>query len=67
MAANGTSVKLTTEERLSLKKKIASFPTIKQFCVANKITAPLLEYPLNQGKCSERTYKKLIKWKAKEE
>ncbi len=67
MAVNGTTVTLTPEEKASLRKKIATFPNLRQFCLANRITAPLLDYPLNQGRCSQKTYKKLIKWKAKEE
>lgn len=67
MPKNGTTVKLTSDEKLELKKKIATFNNTKQFCKANNIDAPLLENPLAKGKCSERTYKRLLKWKSKEE
>jgi hypothetical protein len=67
MPKNGTTVKLTPEEKAELKRKIATYNNTKQFCLANNISAPLLENPLLRGKCSEKTYKRLVKWKAKEE
>lgn len=67
MSKNGSVVYLTDKEKIELKRKIASFPNVKLFCKENKIQAPLLYNPVDKGKCSEKTYKKLLKWKSKEE
>jgi len=67
MSKNGSVVILTDKEKQDLKEKINSFPNVRLFCKANKIQAPLLYNPLDRGRCSEKTYKKLLKWKSKEE
>lgn len=64
---NGKTLILTKDEKAELKRKIASFVNTKEFCDMNGFAQPLLTYPLTIGRCSIKTYEKLISSKSKEE
>lgn len=63
MAANGIRVYFTASEISQIKRKIASYDTVRAFCAAHRIQPPTLHAPLKNGRASERIYKKLIKAK----
>lgn len=67
MAANGRTVILNKEEKAELKRKIATFVNKQEYCDMNNISVPLLTYPLATGRCSTKTYEKIIASKTKEE
>lgn len=63
MAANGVRKYFTPAEMAQIKRKIASYDTVRAFCLAHRIEPPTLHAPLKNGRASERIYKKLIKAK----
>lgn len=67
MGVNGKAVVLSKEEKAELKRKIATFVNKKEFCEMNGFALPLLTYPLNLGRCSTKTYEKLMASKSKDE
>lgn len=67
MATNGRSVVLTKSEKRDFQKKIDSFINMAEFCEMNKIQRPVLDYPLKNGKCSQKTYELIISSKYKKE
>lgn len=67
MAKNGKAVILTKDEKTEIKNKIATFVNQYEFCQMNGISQPLLKYPLTIGRCSLKTYNKLINAKSKNE
>lgn len=60
---NGPTQLLTHEQLKKLKDTIKKYPTKSAFCIMNKISPVTLFDVLLKGKCSLKTYNKIIKAK----
>ncbi len=64
---NGKTITLTLEDKNDLREKISSFSNLAEFCRVNKIHPTLLKYPMDFGRCSQKTYNRISKLKSNKE